>query len=141
MSANAGCNHHLSKPISKHALLSAIEEYGRTTAWVDAREPGSAPSIGIEMPAGLEEIVPGYLAARREELPDLMALLAASGYDRLAVKGHNLKGTGSSFGFPELTRMGAALEHSAKQSDRGALSAQLTELKDYLGRVQLLAKV
>ena len=141
MSANAGCNHHLSKPISKHALLSAVEEYGRTTALVDAPEAGSPQSIGIEMPPGLEEIVPGYLAARREELPELMALLAASGFERLAVMGHNIKGSGGSYGFPELTRMGAALEHSAKQSDPGALTIQLTELKDYLGRVQLVAKV
>jgi PAS domain S-box-containing protein len=29
MSGAAGCNHHLSKPISKQKLLGAIEEYGR----------------------------------------------------------------------------------------------------------------
>jgi PAS domain S-box-containing protein len=139
LSANAGCNHHLSKPISKHNLLSAIEEYGQTTALGDAPGAESAESIGIEMPPGLEEIVPGYLASRRGELPEMMALLAASGFDRLAVLGHNIKGTGSSYGFPELTRMGAALEYSAKQMDPGALSIQLTELKNYLGRVQLVA--
>jgi HPt (histidine-containing phosphotransfer) domain-containing protein len=70
-----------------------------------------------------------------------MALLAASAFERLAVMSHNIKGSGGSYGFPELTRMGAALEHSAKQMDPGSLSTQLTELKDYLGRVELLAKV
>jgi CheY-like chemotaxis protein len=141
MSGNAGCDHHLSKPISKHQLLRAIEEYGRPIVSVDAPEPGSPQSIGIEMPPGLEEIVPGYLAARREELPELMALLAASAFERLAVASHNIKGSGGSYGFPELTRMGAALERSAKQKDPGSLSIQLTELSDYLGRVHLLAKV
>jgi len=141
MSANAGCNLHLSKPISKHQLLRAVGKYERTMASVAAPEAGSPQSIGIEMPPGLEEIVPGYLAARREELPELMALLAASAFERLAVISHNIKGSGGSYGFPELTRMGAALEHSAKQMDPGSLSTQLTELKDYLGRVQLLAKV
>jgi PAS domain S-box-containing protein len=136
LSAGAGCNHHLSKPISKHKLLAAIEEYKPMTAYVDAPE-----SIGIEMPPGLEEIVPGYLAARREEIPEMIKLLAASAFERLAVLGHNMKGTGGSYGFPELTRMGAALEQSAKQPDPGALSIQLTELKDYLGQVQLFAKV
>jgi PAS domain S-box-containing protein len=32
MSGNAGCNHHLSKPISKHKLLDAIKEYGPITS-------------------------------------------------------------------------------------------------------------
>jgi PAS domain S-box-containing protein len=141
LSAGAGCNHHLSKPVSKHKLLSAIEEFGQTIASVDAPEAASPQSIGIEMPDGLEEIVPGYLAARREELPEMIALLAASAFERLAVRSHNIKGSGGSYGFPELTRLGAAMEHSAKQMDPGSLSRQLTELKDYLGRVHLVARV
>jgi PAS domain S-box-containing protein len=146
LSGNAGCNQHLSKPISRHKLLSTIDEYGPMIALVNA--PGmempvaeSPQLIRIEMPPGLEEIVPGYLAARLEELPAMMALLAASGFDRLAVMAHDIKGTGGSYGFPALTRMGAALEHSAKEMDAGALKTQLTELTDYLGRVQLFAKL
>jgi PAS domain S-box-containing protein len=142
-SAKAGCNQHLSKPISRHKLLSTIEEYGPMTAPVtaspDAPEAESARLIAIEMPTGLEGIVPRYLASRRAELPKMMALLAASDFQRLAVLGHDIKGTGTSYGFPELTRMGAALEHSARQMDTAALTAQLPELKDYLDRVQLFA--
>jgi CheY-like chemotaxis protein len=141
LSRKAGCNSHLSKPISKHKLLSAIEEYGPLTGSAAAPETGSPQSIRIEMPSGLEEIVPGYLAARREELPAMMNLLAASDFERLAVLGHNIKGTGGSYGFPELTRMGAALENSAKQLDPESLRIQLTELSDYLGHVQLFAQV
>jgi PAS domain S-box-containing protein len=151
MSGNAGCNQHLSKPISRHKLLSTIEEYRPMTALLDAPEmdvaamdapgPESPHSIGIEMPPGLEDFVPGYLAARREELPEMMALLAASSFVRLAVLAHDIKGTGSSFGFPALTRMGAGLENSAKLLDASALDLQLTELKDYLGRVQLFSKL
>jgi hypothetical protein len=37
----------------------------------------SLQPIMIETLPGLEEIVPGYLAARREELPGMIALLAA----------------------------------------------------------------
>jgi PAS domain S-box-containing protein len=135
LSRNAGCTHHLSKPISKQKLLGAIEEYGQMAA------SANAESIRIDMPAGLEEIVPGYLAARREEIPEMMALLAASGFERLAGLAHNIKGTGDSYGFPELTRMGRGLEHSAKQADPGILSLQLEELKEYLGKVELFANV
>jgi hypothetical protein len=119
LSAEAGCNLHLSQPISKHKLLSTIEEYGPRTASGDAPgvdAPGAEwpPLIGIEMPPGLEEAVPGYLAARQEGLPEMMALLATSGFERLAILAHDIKGTGGSYGFPVLTRMGAVTEQSAK---------------------------
>jgi CheY-like chemotaxis protein/HPt (histidine-containing phosphotransfer) domain-containing protein len=140
LSGNAGCNQHLSKPISRHKLLSTIAEYASMRAAADA--PGtespaeSAQTIRIEAPPGLEEIVPGYLAARRKELPEMRELLGASGFARLAVLAHDIKGTGGSYGFSELTRMGAALEHSAKQMDGAALTVVLDELTDYLGRVR-----
>jgi hypothetical protein len=54
---------------------------------------------------------------------------------------HDIKGTGVSYGFPALTRTGAALELSAKEQDAGVLNIQLTELTDYLGRVKLSVKV
>jgi HPt (histidine-containing phosphotransfer) domain-containing protein len=140
-SRDAGCNAHLSKPISKLELLGAIEKYRRQLKPAETVQSESLESILIEMPPGLEEIVPGYLAARREELPRMTGLLAVSDFKSLAVLGHNLKGTGAPYGFPELTRIGAALEDSAKQTDPGALSTQLAELKHYLGQVELMAKV
>jgi HPt (histidine-containing phosphotransfer) domain-containing protein len=141
LSRKAGCNSHLSKPISKHKLLSAIEQYGPMSNPAVAPRAGLSRSIRIEMPTGLEEIVPGYLAARRDELPEMMNLLAASGFQSLAALGHNIKGTGGSYGFPELTRMGAALENSANRTDPEALRIQLAELSDYLGQVQLCPHV
>jgi PAS domain S-box-containing protein len=139
-SRDAGCNDHLSKPISKHVLLSLIEEYRTRLKRSGAAAADHLQPIMIETPAGLEEIVPGYLAARREELLAMTALLAASDFKSLAVLGHNLKGSGTSYGFPDLTRIGMALEQSANQTDSGALGAQLIDLSDYLSRVELFAK-
>ena len=138
-SADAGCNKHLSKPITKHKLLSTIENYGPMIDAVDA--PVDLPdSILIEMPTGLEDILPRYLANRRKELPEMLALVANSSFNQLRVLAHNIKGTGTSYGFPALTRIGTALERSAKQLDTEASSAQLAELEDYLGRVRLVMK-
>ena len=138
-SGNAGCNAHLSKPVSKLELLSAIEKYRRQVQPVEMARSESLDPIKIEIPSGLEDIVPGYLAKRREEVPKMVELLAASDFARLKVLGHNLKGTGGGYGLPELTRLGAALEQSAKQTDGVGLRSQLTELGHYLDRVQLFA--
>ena len=96
--------------------------------------------ILIEPPPGLEKIVPGYLSARREDVPKMMALLAASDFPSLAVLGHNLKGNGASYGFPELTRIGNELMQSAARQDRIALGDEIAEMACYLGRVRVVSK-
>jgi len=95
-------------------------------------------TIRIEMQPGLEQITPAYLAGRQEEVPALIALLAASDFERLALLAHKIKGTGASYGFVDLSRIGAALEVAAKRRDTSDAGAQLTELNDYLVHVHVV---
>ena len=134
MSFAAGCNGHVSKPISKRKLLSTIGEYGEQPLTSDLKE--MAQPAGMHIPPEIEEIVPGYVAARKKELPEMLALLASSDFERIRVLGHNMKGSGNSYGFPELTRLGAEVERLARQSDRVALNEQLTELERYLKQIE-----
>ncbi len=96
------------------------------------REP-----ILVKMPEGLEELVPSYLGTRKEEVPQMLQLLAASDFERLRILSHNLKGSGSAYGFPELTEIGAALERSARKADASTMARQLDSLAEYLERVEL----
>jgi HPt (histidine-containing phosphotransfer) domain-containing protein len=95
-------------------------------------------TITVDMPPGLESIMPDYLAWRRGEVAELIALLAASDFERLAKLSHNIKGTGTSYGLPDLSRIGADLEHAAKQHDTAAAGAQLSQLNYYLERVRVV---
>jgi histidine phosphotransfer protein HptB len=85
-----------------------------------------------DLPPGLAEFIPGYLASRKDELKEMIRLRAASDFESLAILGHNIKGTGTSFGFPEISRIGAALQDSAEQMDTVATGRQLAELGDFL---------
>ena len=134
----ASCNAHLSKPISRLELLSAIAKYRRRSEPGEMAQSARLESIRIEMPPDTEEIVPGYLANRRKEIPEMRDCLAGFDFARLATLGHNLKGTGVGYGFPDLARLGAELELSAIQRDWGSLQAQVTEVDNYLDRVQLV---
>ena len=96
--------------------------------------------IDVEIPAGLEDLVPDYLEARRKEVSEMTALLAASDYSRLSKLGHNLKGTARGYGFPDLVPIGAALERCADRMDGEMLRAQLTGLGSYLDRVRLVPR-
>jgi CheY-like chemotaxis protein/HPt (histidine-containing phosphotransfer) domain-containing protein len=138
-SSMAGCDGHLSKPVSKIELLRTIEKYRRQTPPPEGPQSESTEPIRIEMPDGLEDIVPGYLANRKREVSEMIGLLATSGFERMSFLGHNLKGTARGYGFPDLVRMGSALEQSANQLDRGTLHMQITGLGEYLDRVQLVA--
>jgi HPt (histidine-containing phosphotransfer) domain-containing protein len=94
-------------------------------------------TITIDMPPGLEHIMPAYLAWRREEVSELMALLAASDFERLAKLSHNIKGTGTSYGLPDLSHIGADLELAAQRCDAVAAGAQLMQLKYYLEHLRV----
>ncbi|MBV9294183.1 MAG: Hpt domain-containing protein [Acidobacteriaceae bacterium] len=80
----------------------------------------------------VQELLPAYLTARKHELPIMTDLLDASDFEQLRILGHNLKGSGRSFGLAELSRIGAALEHSAEQADPVSFTHELTRLRDYL---------
>jgi CheY-like chemotaxis protein len=132
MSRAAGCNDHLSKPISKLALLQAIARFeGQAMAGGASREP----AIEVDVPEGLEALIPAYLEARRRDVGEAAALLARGDFDGLATIGHNMKGTGSSYGFRLLTELGASLELSALAGDRDRSEQHLETLHTYLTRV------
>lgn len=80
----------------------------------------------------VQELVPAYLDARRQEVSKMMELLAAGDFERLRVLGHSLKGSGASFGFPVLTQFGASVERGAEKGDSASLSQELAKLKEYL---------
>jgi hypothetical protein len=120
--------------------FGTIEKYRRQLKPEETAQSRSPEPIRIEMPQGLEDIVPGYLANRRNEVSEMIELLAASDFERLSVLGHNLKGTARGYGFPDLAPMGSALELSASYRDSGALHTQITDLCRYLDDVELIAK-
>jgi len=131
-SSAAGCNAHLSKPISKQKLLAEIERYSRTSPSDRIPEP-----ILVDVDPEVEELVPEYLAQRKREIAVFEDLVRHSDFDSIRVLAHNMKGNGRSFGFPALTDFGAAMELSARQCSVASLSQQLRELTSYLNRVQL----
>jgi HPt (histidine-containing phosphotransfer) domain-containing protein len=99
--------------------------------------PPSTPSpICVDIPVGLEEIVPDYLDSQRKMAGELLQLLTASKMDAIRRMAHNLKG-GAAFGFPRLSEFGAGMEHSLRESNLTALTEQIKNLAEYLERVEL----
>ncbi len=132
ISRDAGCTSHLSKPISKAKLLEAIAGHIRI-----AETPLEPANVLIDIPAGLETAAQRFIQSRKDEMPYLRQLAAQENFAQLRILAHNMKGTGSSYGFPDLTRLGSLIESSAKEQNTALLTEQLIELSKY---VQLAAR-
>ena len=92
--------------------MSAIEEYGSLLQ----AEPPASEDTSFLIPDGLEDLVQEYLEGLKSEVVEMISLLAASDYERLRILGHNMKGSGASYGFPELTGFGGELETAATRA-------------------------
>ncbi len=125
-SLEAGCTAHLTKPILKEKLLAAIEEHL-------GNNPGAAHTRAmIAIPAGLEQAARRYIKLRQDEAARLAQLGADQDFEQLRLIAHDIKGTGAAYGFPDLTRLSALIEDSARDRNAAQLTQQLLDLNEYV---------
>ncbi len=106
-------------------VRAALERYARTVTTTNApmtTQPARAtplvpaPSASATQ-AQLAALLPGYLRSRQKDLEQLQAFLPANRLKDVAFIGHRMAGSGTAFGFPELTELGAALEVAGVAGD------------------------
>ena len=88
----------------------------------------------------LKVLAPWYLELQKSEMPPLFDAFERAEYATIQRLGHNLKGTGGSYGFPALSEMGASIEGAAERADRPAMRDLIQRLAHYLDRVECRPK-
>ena len=91
----------------------------------------------IAVDAQIAALVPRFLANRAADVGKIRAALAAGDFDAIRVAGHGMKGAGGGYGFPEISRLGAAIEEGARQRDAAAIDALVASLEAYLARIEI----
>jgi PAS domain S-box-containing protein len=124
-SLEAGCNEHLTKPIKKSTLLEAVSRH-------------LSKKIRITPPDGIEGLVPSYLANVRRDMREMLAGGDAKDWKIARRLGHQFKGSGEGYGFPEIARTGAAVELAAMAADEDEIRRQIVALSAYLDRVEIV---
>lgn len=119
----AGCNGLLTKPIRKASLLEALADHCGA-----AKQTSSARS-SFELPPEVRALVPDYLKGRTQDVQKLAEALANSDFEGVRVIGHNLKGSGSSYGFPEITAIGLRLQTAGEERDGASAQTASAELR------------
>jgi HPt (histidine-containing phosphotransfer) domain-containing protein len=85
----------------------------------------------------LEEVVRRFLQRKEAELDRLRTALSHSDFETIRRLGHDLKGAGEGFGFPELSILGAKFELAAKAGDVELTAVHIATMERYLKRLQV----
>ena len=91
----------------------------------------------VRIDPDLRDLVPVFIAHKREDAHAIVAAIARTDYESLSKLGHRIRGEGGSYGFEELTEIGAALEIAAKGRDP-AIRKSAEELTTYLDSVDIV---
>ncbi len=95
----------------------------------------TSEKIAVKVDKDLEDLIPGFMQRRREDVASIRASLSAGDLDKVRITGHSMKGTGGGYGFEELSQIGSKLEKAAQAGDADAISSLVTRLEDYLDKV------
>jgi CheY-like chemotaxis protein len=136
----AGCTAFLTKPIKQEVLLQSIKERS-TVAPQSSNEESicEEPSLVPSHPK-LAARIPAFLQNRRQDGIVMLDALARSDFATVERLGHNMSGSGATFGFQAITDIGTALEKEARSADPDASRKWIGELSTYLDHVESGAK-
>jgi HPt (histidine-containing phosphotransfer) domain-containing protein len=86
--------------------------------------------------AGIADHIPAYLNRRDADVKALQRALAEDDFQGVQEIAHNLKGSGSSYGFSKITEIGDGMEVAAKLGNRKEVGEHLSELFNYLSTIK-----
>jgi CheY-like chemotaxis protein len=127
----AGCDTHVTKPISRRRLVDLL-------AGKALPPRGDPPRRRLAPPDDVAELLPGYLENRQQELPRLFDALEGRDFEPIRVAGHNMKGTGAAYGCPELGEIGARLEAAARLANGADVEEGLLAVGELLKSFEIV---
>jgi HPt (histidine-containing phosphotransfer) domain-containing protein len=104
----------------------------------DAGAKQGADRIRIFAPAGLEDLIPGYLSNRQGELISLADSVSKGDWAKVRSIGHGLKGSAAGYGFPDLAGIGRNLEEAAEAESETEARLVIDNLRQYLSLVEVV---
>ncbi len=103
---------------------------------IERRTTGSKADVDAE---DLDLTSAKYLSNVRRDMDLILASRDSKDCEVARRLGHQLKGSGEGYGFPEITRTGAAVELAAKAANEDEIRSQILALAAYLDRVEVVA--
>jgi HPt (histidine-containing phosphotransfer) domain-containing protein len=98
----------------------------------------SDEKIVVKVDPDLEDLIPGFLSNRANDLAALREALTSGNYQSIQSIGHSLKGVGGGYGFTGMSEIGAAIETAAKQQSLEDLQGLIDRFASYLDAVEVV---
>lgn len=102
------------------------------------RDENKDGKIRVRVDPDLSDLIPGFLDNRRKDITTMQAALEQGAFETVQSLGHSMKGSGGGYGFDAITDIGAVLEQAAKDRNPGKVLSGLSDLADYLDRVEVV---
>ncbi len=133
----AGWTAYLTKPIKQDVLLQAIRDYSAPA--IASSQAVDGPDARLQRSAQrIAAVTPAYLATCRNNVIAMREAVDRSDFACVTTLGHNMRGSGGSFGFQTISDLGEGLEQASGAHDSAATRKLLGELSRYLDSVEIL---
>jgi hypothetical protein len=127
--------HYMAGP--RDTLSGTIESDGHLTKPTECKDPKEATAKSVQSPWPRSEAIPDPIALRRPaflanrwlDLAKMRDALASSDFATVQTIGHNCKGIGVGYGFPDISSAGSAIEAAAKVLNADEVEESLREFE------------
>jgi HPt (histidine-containing phosphotransfer) domain-containing protein len=92
----------------------------------------------IRVDSDLSDLVPGFLARKRDDLRTILDAIGKEDYDVVTHLAHRIKGEGGSYGFDRMTELGRAMQEAAGKRDSATIERLSREMLQWLDRIDIV---
>jgi len=105
-----------------------------------AKPERSGEPIFVQVDPRIRDIIERYLAHRGRDETEMLNALDRGQFEHISHVAHDLVGTGGSFGFEDLSKIGRSLESAAANRQTEEIKQLVEELAEYLSRVEVVCE-
>ena len=95
-------------------------------------------SLIVHVESFLEDLIPEFLEDRKVDVESMTAACGQGDYEAIWTLGHDMKGSGSGYGFEAISDLGRSIERSAVEQNSLKIRALVGALSQYLERVEVV---
>ncbi len=137
-SLEAGCNDHLTKPVSREALLASLVKHCKMfTAPPLQKAPSGNDPQHVVIEEYLRSIVPKYLNNVKNDLRLIEEKTKEQDYEQTRILCHSMKGSGGGYGFYVISEIAEEMEEGAKKKEASPIKNGVAKLRDYLDNINI----
>jgi CheY-like chemotaxis protein/HPt (histidine-containing phosphotransfer) domain-containing protein len=131
----SGMTDFVTKPARRPVLLDAVRRQLVAPGDEPDRPAAPEPSIDILIDPDIADLVPSYLSSRSDDAGRMERWLSEGDFDAVRRCAHDVKASGSAYGFPTLTELGGRIGEAARNGDADAVGLGIDLMREYLDRI------